>query len=103
MEGWNVGWDGDWIGTYGAAFSFTQPYPDYDLRAVAAYARSKGVALILHNETAMGIGNYERQLDSAFALYKSLGVTTSRPATSTTAPRRDTRTPDSSWCGTTGR
>ena len=75
VEGWNAGWDGDWIGTHGRAFSFTRPTPDYDLRTVAAYARSKGVALIVHNETAMGVGNYERQLDSAFSLYKSLGVT----------------------------
>ncbi len=74
VEGWNVGWSGDWIGTYGREFSFTRAYPDYDLRAVADYARSRGVQLILHNETAMGIGNYERQLDSAFELYKSLGV-----------------------------
>jgi alpha-glucosidase len=75
VEGWNVGWDGDWIGTYGRAFSFTRPYPDYDLRAVAAYAREKGVALIVHNETAMGIASYERQMEEAFRLYRSLGVT----------------------------
>ncbi|MFN8670124.1 MAG: glycoside hydrolase family 97 protein [Gemmatimonadaceae bacterium] len=75
VEGWNVGWDGDWIGTFGRNFSFTRGYPDYDLRAVAQYAKAKGVSLIVHNETAMGIGNYERQLDSAFALYRSLGVT----------------------------
>jgi alpha-glucosidase len=74
VEGWNVGWDGDWIGTYGRDFSFTTPYPDYDLRAVAAYAKARGVSLIVHNETAMGIASYERQLDSAFALYRSLGV-----------------------------
>jgi alpha-glucosidase len=74
VEGWNVGWDGDWIGTHGRDFSFTTPYADYDLRAVAAYAASKGIALIVHNETAMGTANYERQLDSAFALYRSLGV-----------------------------
>jgi alpha-glucosidase len=74
VEGWNVGWDGDWIGTHGAAFSFTRAYPDYDLRAVAEYARAKGVSLIVHNETAMGVEHYERQLDSAFALYRSLGV-----------------------------
>jgi alpha-glucosidase len=30
--------------------------------------------LIVHNETAMGIENYERQLDSAFSLYQRLGV-----------------------------
>lgn len=75
VEGWNVGWDGDWIGTHGRDFSFTRGYPDYDLRAVAEYAKARGVSLIVHNETAMGIANYERQLDSAFALYRSLGVT----------------------------
>jgi alpha-glucosidase len=74
VEGWNVGWDGDWIGN-GNKFSFTNAYPDYDLRAVAAYARERRVSLIAHNETAMAIDNYEQQLDSAFALYKSLGIT----------------------------
>ncbi|WP_457826772.1 glycoside hydrolase family 97 catalytic domain-containing protein, partial [Staphylococcus aureus] len=54
---------------------FTRAYPDYDLRAVAQHARERGVSLIVHNETAMGIANYERQLDSAFALYRALGVT----------------------------
>ena len=73
VEGWNVGWDGDWIANRDA-FSFTQAYPDYDLAAVAAYARQRGVRLIVHNETSGGIQNYERQLDSAFALYHSLGL-----------------------------
>ena len=35
---------------------------------------SKGVKLIVHNETSGGIENYERQLDDAFALYHSLGL-----------------------------
>jgi len=73
VEGWNIGWDGDWIANRNA-FSFTQPYPDYDLPALAAYAHEKGVRLIVHNETSGGIQNYERQLDSAFALYQSLGL-----------------------------
>jgi alpha-glucosidase len=73
VEGWNTGWDGDWIANR-EAFSFTQSYPDYDLKAVAAYAKEKGVRLIVHNETSGGIQNYERQLDSAFALYRSLGL-----------------------------
>jgi alpha-glucosidase len=73
VEGWNVGWDGDWIAN-ADAFSFTKAYPDYDLPAVAAYARQNGVALIAHNETSGGLANYERQLDSAFALYRSLGI-----------------------------
>ena len=73
VEGWNEGWDGNWIEN-GAKFSFTKAYPDYDLTALAAYARQKGVTLIAHNETAMGIENYERQLEDAFSLYESLGI-----------------------------
>ena len=73
VEGWNVGWDGDWIANRNA-FSFTRAYPDYDLAAVARYARERGVRLIVHNETSGGTLNYERQLDSAFTLYRSLGV-----------------------------
>jgi len=73
VEGWNVGWDGDWT-TNGSHFSFTQPYPDYDLQWLADYARSKGVYLIGHHETAGGIRNYEAQLDPAFALCEKLGI-----------------------------
>src|SRR3989440_497534 len=73
VEGWNVGWDGDWIQNRNA-FSFTQAYPDYDIVELARYAKSKGVKLIVHNETSGGIENYERQMDSAFALYHSLGL-----------------------------
>lgn len=73
VEGWNTGWDGDWIQNRDA-FSFTQWYPDYDLPEVARYAKSKGIHLIVHNETSGGIANYEWQLDSAFALYRSLGL-----------------------------
>jgi alpha-glucosidase len=73
VEGWNVGWDGDWIANRDA-FSFTKAYPDYDLKAVAEYAKQMGVRLIVHNETSGGIQNYERQLDSAYTLYHSLGL-----------------------------
>ena len=73
VEGWNLGWDGDWIQNRNA-FSFTQAYPDYDLEELATYAKQNGVKLIAHNETSGGIENYERQLDSAFALYRSLGI-----------------------------
>src|SRR5262245_51173049 len=73
VEGWNIGWDGDWIQNRNA-FSFTKPYPDYDLAEVARYARGKGIHLIVHNETSGGIANYERQIDAAFALYRSLGL-----------------------------
>lgn len=74
VEGWNLGWDGDWTVSGKTGFSFTQPYPDFDLAGLAAYARRKGVMLIGHHETATGITNYERQLDSAMALYHRVGV-----------------------------
>ena len=73
VEGWNTGWDGDWIANRNA-FDFIRSYPDYDLREVARYAQQRGVKLIVHNETSGGIQNYERQLDSAFAFYRSLGL-----------------------------
>ncbi len=73
VEGWNLGWDGNWISNQNA-FSFTQSYPDYDLPALTAYGKSKGVGIIAHNETSGGIANYERQLDDAFRLYQSLGI-----------------------------
>ena len=74
VEGWNLGWDVDWFNTMKASFSFTQPYPDFDLPGLAAYARERGMTLIGHHETATVIDNYERQLDSAMALYERVGV-----------------------------
>ena len=74
VEGWNLGWDVDWFNSGKADFSFTQAYPDFDLREVAAYARGKGLTLIGHHETATMIDAYERQLDSAMALYERVGV-----------------------------
>ncbi len=73
MEGWNIGWDGNWMEN-GNLFSFTQSYPDLDLPAVARYARERGVTVIGHHETAMGIRNYEAQLEDAFRLYNRLGI-----------------------------
>jgi alpha-glucosidase len=72
VEGWNIGWDGDWIEN-AELFSFTEPHPSYDLEEVARYARERGVMLIMHNETSGGITNYENQMDEAYALYESLG------------------------------
>jgi alpha-glucosidase len=73
VEGWNVGWDGDWFHN-GKLFRFTEPYPDFDLQAVTDYARSKGVRLVGHHETSADVGNYEPQMPAAFALYESVGV-----------------------------
>ncbi|WP_394696605.1 glycoside hydrolase family 97 protein [Pseudoxanthomonas japonensis] len=73
VEGWNVGWDGDWFGN-GEDFSFTQSYPDFDLPALAAYAKSKGVVLIGHHETSGNAAHYETQMGDAFDLYQRVGV-----------------------------
>ena len=73
IEGWNVGWDGNWFGN-GREFNFTQAYPDFDIEAVAAYARDKGVRIIGHHETGGNIDVYEAQLADAMAFYERLGI-----------------------------
>lgn len=73
IEGWNVGWDGDWFGN-GEEFSFTQPTPDFDIEKVAAYGKSKGVKIIGHHETSANAAHYEDQMAAGFALYQKLGV-----------------------------
>ncbi len=73
IEGWNKGWDHNWFG-HGDEFSFTESTPDFDLKAVTDYGRSKGVALIGHHETGGNIANYEAQLEPAMALYEKMGV-----------------------------
>jgi len=73
VEGWNKGWDGDWFAN-GKDFSFTEAYPDFDIVALAAYARKKGVRLVGHHETAANIAVYEKQLGPALDLYEKLGI-----------------------------
>lgn len=73
VEGWNYGWDGDWTKD-GDKFSFTNAYPDYDLEGLQRYALDRGVSLVAHNETGGAASNYENQLDSAFSLYRRLGI-----------------------------
>lgn len=73
VEGWNTGWDGDWVAN-SDVFSFTETYPDFDLDEVTRYGDSLGVKLIGHHETSTGISNYEAQVDDAFALYNKVGV-----------------------------
>nr|WP_253185856.1 glycoside hydrolase family 97 protein [Novosphingobium sp. NDB2Meth1] len=73
VEGWDKGWNGDWFG-HGQDFSFTAPTPDFDLKAVTAYAAKQKVQLIGHNETGGNIANYEAQLEDAMKLYQSLGM-----------------------------
>jgi len=72
VEGWNVGWE-DWFGNWKEeVFDFVTPYPDFDIDAVTAYAKSKNVKMIMHHETSGSVANYERHLDRAFNLMKKL-------------------------------
>lgn len=75
IEGWNTGWE-NWIGTADreGIFDFITPYPDYDLNEVVRYAKEKNVQIIMHHETSAAIMTYEKQMDTAFALCKSLGI-----------------------------
>ncbi len=75
VEGWNLGWDGDWT-KYGKHFDFTTPYDDFAIEELSAYAAAKGVALVGHHETGAAVENYEQQLDDAFAFYRDLGINT---------------------------
>ncbi len=72
VEGWNTGWDGDWVKN--SQFSFTEPHPDFDLEAVASYALERGVRLIGHHETGGHMSDYAEQMEDAFALYERVGV-----------------------------
>ena len=71
VEGWNLGWNGDWTKNL---FSFTEAYPDYDFDGIMKYAASKGVQMIIHNETAANTENYFAQIDSAYAMYQRYGM-----------------------------
>ncbi|GAA3995484.1 glycoside hydrolase family 97 protein [Sphingomonas humi] len=73
VEGWNVGWDGDWFAT-GDDFNFSKPYPDYDIKFLSDYGRRKGVHLIGHHETSANIANYERQLGPALDFARNHGM-----------------------------
>ncbi|WP_438864767.1 glycoside hydrolase family 97 protein [Neptunicella sp.] len=74
VEGWNIGWDGDWFNN-GDVFSFTESYPDFDLPAVTAYGLKKNVRLIGHHETSGNVTNYDNQMADAYDLYEKNGVT----------------------------
>lgn len=66
VEGWNEGWE-DWFGkSKDYVFDFVTPYPDFDVKMLNAYAKSKGVKLMMHHETSSSVRNYERHIDKAY-------------------------------------
>ncbi|GAB5398947.1 MAG: glycoside hydrolase family 97 protein [Aureisphaera sp.] len=75
VEGWNTGWD-QWINTEDreGVFDFMTPYPDYDFEEVMAYAKEKGVEVIMHHETSAAPRTYEKQMDVAYDFMKENGM-----------------------------
>ncbi len=74
VEGWNVGWDGDWFGN-GWDMDFAKPTEDFDAAMLAAYAKKKGVQLVGHHETGGAASHYENQFDKAFRFAADHNIT----------------------------
>lgn len=73
VEGWNEGWE-DWFGQFkDYVFDFVTPYPDFDVKGIRDYAKSKGVKMIMHHETSGSTRNYERHMDKAYQFMKDNG------------------------------
>ncbi|MGX5689765.1 glycoside hydrolase family 97 protein [Arcticibacter tournemirensis] len=73
VEGWNIGWE-DWFGnSKDYVFDFVTPYPDFDVKGIHEYAKSKGVKMIMHHETSSSVRNYERHMDKAYQFMKDNG------------------------------
>lgn len=75
VEGWNVGWE-DWFGnSKDYVFDFVTPYPDFDVKELQRYAKSKGVKIMMHHETSASARNYERHIDAAYQFMNDNGYT----------------------------
>jgi len=73
VEGWNVGWE-DWFGNWKEnVFDFVTPYPDFNVQEISTYAKSKGVQMIMHNETSGAATNYEQHFDTAYQFMNKYG------------------------------
>jgi hypothetical protein len=73
VEGWNEGWE-DWFGhSKDYVFDFVTPYPDFDVKGLHEYAKSKRIKIIMHHETSGSVRNYERHMDKAYQFMKDNG------------------------------
>lgn len=73
VEGWNEGWESNFAYIKEYIYSFTKPYPDFDVKELQRYAASKEVKIIMHHETTSSVADYERQLHDAFRFMKEHG------------------------------
>ena len=95
VEGWNVGWDGDWFGN-GNDMQFDQPTEDFDAAELQRYAKAKGVYLIGHNETGGSASHYDAQLDRAFTYARDHGIPVVKTGYVTDAGQIERTDPDGS-------
>lgn len=65
IEGWNNGWDGDWLQN-GAFTDFTKPVADMNITEIAKESTNNHIELIMHHETVGFVDNYEKQLENAY-------------------------------------
>ncbi len=72
IEGWNKGWE-SWLSGL-CVQDYLTPCADFDLAAVVAYGRARGVEIIGHHESGGNVPHYEKQIDDAFAYYRRLGI-----------------------------
>ncbi|MEM6718712.1 MAG: glycoside hydrolase family 97 protein [Bacteroidota bacterium] len=71
VEGWNTGWN-QWLsGNREGIFDFMTPYSDYNFDEVMAYAKEKGVEVIMHHETSAAPRTYEKQMEEAYNFMKA--------------------------------
>ncbi len=73
IEGWNEGWEGDWLEN-GVNNEFTISTPDFDLDEVSYYADRRNIEIVGHHETVGFVDNYERQMESAYNYYAKHGI-----------------------------
>jgi alpha-glucosidase len=72
IEGWNRGWE--LRGRRTDIPDHMGPTDDYDIEKVAAYAKEKGIELIMYHETFGNIPHFLNQIDEAYEFMKKLGI-----------------------------
>ena len=73
IEGWNDGWEGNWLEN-GGENKFTVTTPDFNLEEVSRYAKKRNIEIVGHHETVGYIDNYENQLEPAYNYYSLNGI-----------------------------
>jgi hypothetical protein len=54
--------------------NFLKSHPDFDLKTVVDYGKSKGVEIVIHNESMGQAINFEKQAAQAFQNYQNVGI-----------------------------